>query len=357
VAVNCRGSGSAQYPPAMMLSVLIYCYATGTFSSRRIEAATYQNLSVRYLSADTHPDHDTIATFRRQNGALMQRAFVQVLELARAVGLLRLGTIALDGTKLRAAASKRATLSARQIEQELARLEAEAASMLASAERADAAEETDGQRLPPELADRQQRRAKLEAARRLLEGRVRQRAAQRQVERAEDSQRPSEPPRRRAPIPRPGDTINTTDTDSGLMPTAREGFVQGYNAQLAVSVEGGLIVAARVSDATNDRRQPSHRVWEPPKRSWRTPATTTSVRSRRSRIGSRPRSIARRKRIAGRRAAAGRAGNGCARNKRGSGCGSGWPVRQAGRCIGCEAKWWNRPLGSSRACWAFGDFI
>ena len=254
-AVNVRGSGSAQYPPAMMLGVLIYCYATGTFSSRRIERASYQNLSVRYLSGATHPDHDTIATFRRQNGDLIQRAFVQVLELARDMGMLRMGTICLDGTKMRAAANKRATWRASEIEQELARLEAEAQWRLAAAEKADAVAEPDEQRLPRVLAGREQRRVKLEAARRLLEERVRQRAAQRQAERAEDEEGPGEPPRSLPPTPRPQDAINTTDADSGLMPTAREGFVQGYNAQLAVSVEGGLIVAARVSNTPNDRRQ------------------------------------------------------------------------------------------------------
>jgi transposase len=254
-AVNVRGSGSAQYPPAMMLGVLIYCYATGTFSSRRIERATYQNLSVRYLSGDTHPDHDTIATFRRENGVLIQRAFVEVLALAQAMGMLRMGTICLDGTKMRAATSKRATWRAQEIEQELARLKAEAQSRLAAAERADATVEPDEQRLPRALAAREQRRAKLEAARRLLEERVQQRAAQRQAERAEDGDGPGEPPRSLPTTPRPEDAINTTDADSGLMPTPREGFVQGYNAQLAVSVEGGLIVAARVSNQTNDRRQ------------------------------------------------------------------------------------------------------
>lgn len=254
-AVNVRGSGNAQYPPAMMLGVLIYSYATGTFSSRRIERATYQNLSVRYLSGDTHPDHDTIATFRRQNGDLIRRAFVEVLALAQAMGMLRMGTICLDGTKMRAATHKRATRSAQAIDQELARLEAEAQTRLVAAEKADAVAEPDEQRLPRVLAGREQRRVKLEAARRLLEERVRQRAAQRQAERAEDDQGPGEPPRSLPPTPRPHDTINTTDADSGLMPTAREGFVQGYNAQLAVSVEGRLIVAARVSNAPNDRRQ------------------------------------------------------------------------------------------------------
>src|ERR1700733_666454 len=97
--VNQRGTGSEQYPPGMMLGLLVYCYANGIFSSRRIERATYQQVSVRYLCADTHPDHDTIAKFRRENGALLRQAFVELLQLAQRSGLLQLGTLVLDGTK------------------------------------------------------------------------------------------------------------------------------------------------------------------------------------------------------------------------------------------------------------------
>ena len=108
-AINERGSGSEQFPPAMMMGLLLYCYAQGIFSSRRIEAATYSHLSVRYLAGNTSPDHDTIATFRRVNKKLVQASFVRVLELARELGLLRVGTVAVDGTKLWANASKGAT--------------------------------------------------------------------------------------------------------------------------------------------------------------------------------------------------------------------------------------------------------
>jgi transposase len=110
-SVNHRGTGSEQYPPGMMLGLLIYSYAQGLFSSRQIERATYQNLSVRYLAANTHPDHDTIAKFRRDNGGLIRSAFVQLLQLAQAAGLVRLGAIALDGTKIGAATNKRPNLT------------------------------------------------------------------------------------------------------------------------------------------------------------------------------------------------------------------------------------------------------
>ena len=104
--VNERGTGYAQYPPSMMLALLIYCYANGIFSSRRIERATYRDLGVRFLSGDTHPDHDTICSFRRQNAKLIEKFFVRVLELARELKLLQVGIISVDGTRLKANASK-----------------------------------------------------------------------------------------------------------------------------------------------------------------------------------------------------------------------------------------------------------
>jgi transposase len=129
-AINQRGSGSEQFPPAMMMGLLLYCYAQGIFSSRRIEAATYSHLSVRYLAGNTHPDHDTIATFGRVNKELVRASFVRVLELARELGLLRVGMVAVDGTKLWANASKGATLSTIQLEEQIGFLEREVDELL-----------------------------------------------------------------------------------------------------------------------------------------------------------------------------------------------------------------------------------
>jgi transposase len=249
-AVNARGTGSEQYPPGMMLSVLIYCYANGIFSSRQIERATYQHLSVRYLAANTHPDHDTIAKFRRDNGALLRSAFVQLLQLARQAGLLKLGVLALDGTKLEANAAKRKTLTAAQVEEELRQIDQRVSQLLQRAETADQSPEA-GQELPTELADAQGRRARLLQAKAQLEEQARQRHAQREEQRRERP--PGDKPRRVSAQPRPSDTINPTDADSTLTPTARQRYVQGYNAQLAVSAEGmGLIVAAEVVRDTSD---------------------------------------------------------------------------------------------------------
>jgi transposase len=228
--VNERGTGSAQYPPGMMLGLLIYCYAQGRYSSRKIEQATYSDVAVRYLTADTHPDHDTIATFRRTQERLLRRAFVEVLQLARRMGMPQLGTVCLDGTKLRANASMRANRREAELRAELAALDKEVAGRLQQAKAAEL-EET-GEQLPAELANPAVRRARLAAARAALH------------QRAAEQERP----------PRDSDSGNTTDPDSRPQYTSH-GSIQGYNAQLAVSAESGLIVAAHVSTETQDRRQ------------------------------------------------------------------------------------------------------
>ena len=251
--INHRGTGSQQYPPGMMLGLLVYCYANGIFSSRHIERATYQNLSVRYLTANTHPDHDTIASFRRQNGALLRSAFVQVLQLARRTGLLQLGGLALDGTKLQANATKRKTFTAAQIKAELAQLDQRVGQLLQQAETADQSDPAADQ-LPQELTEAQARRARLLEAQAQLQTQARVRHQQRERQRQERP--PDDPPRRVSCEPRPTDTINLTDPDSTLTPTAQARYIQGYNAQLVVSAQArGLIVAADVVRDTNDLQQ------------------------------------------------------------------------------------------------------
>jgi transposase len=254
--INHRGSGSEQYPPTMMMGLLLYCYAQGIFSSRRIEAATYTHLSVRYLAGNTHPDHDTIATFRRVNGDLVRGSFVRVLELAREVGLLRLGTIAVDGTKLWANAAKRRTLSEVQLQEQEQLLEREVEQLLEKAERADAQDSGEAESLPRELSDRAQRQAKLQAARVALAERREQRVKRAALEREQALAEGCDAPRR---VPeaqlRAKESVNLTDPQSVLQPTPREGFIQGYNAQAALSTESGLIVSAQVVTDTSDRRQ------------------------------------------------------------------------------------------------------
>jgi transposase len=250
-SVNHRGTGSEQYPPGMMLGLLIYSYAQGLFSSRQIERATYQNLSVRYLAANTHPDHDTIAKFRRDNGGLIRSAFVQLLQLAQAAGLVRLGAIALDGTKIGAATNKRPNLTYAQVQAQLGQLDAQVAALLERAETADQQGEPEGQ-LPAELAGVEQRRARLLAAKAQLEQQALARHRQREDER--DQAPPGAKRSSLAPQPKAQDRINMTDGESTITPT-RNGFIQGYNAQLAVSTDSGLIVAADVVRDTSDIKQ------------------------------------------------------------------------------------------------------
>lgn len=252
-AVNGRGTGSAQYPPAMMLGLLIYCYAHGIFSSRQIERATYQHLSVRYLAANTHPDHDTIAKFRRDNGPLVRSAFVQLLQLARAAGLLQLGAVALDGTKLQANAAKHKTRTAQRFEAELAALEIQVTELLQRAQHADQ-NDAGADQLPRELAQAQARRARLLQAKAQLEQQARARQEQHEAHR-----RHQPPGDWRSPpgaAPRRGDTINPTDPDSTLTRARAASCIQGDNAQVAVSAQGpSLIVAADVVRDANDLQQ------------------------------------------------------------------------------------------------------
>src|ERR1700756_1310285 len=167
-----RSGGKPQYHPRLMLALLIYCYAHGTFSSRRIERATYRDLGVRFVGANLHPDHDTIAVFRRSNQAAFETAFLQVLLLARESGLLRLGTVSIDGTKIDANASKIRSVRYDRAQQLRARLAADIAALTAQAEAADA-EDHDPQALPVELARREALKAKLDAACERLEAEAR----------------------------------------------------------------------------------------------------------------------------------------------------------------------------------------
>ena len=147
-----RGSGSASYHPALLLGILVYGYATGVFSSRKLERATYDSVAFRFITANEHPDHDTIATFRRRFLKDIEGLFVRVLELAREMGVLKLGTVALDGTKILANASRHSALSYEHAGKIEAQLKAEVAELMARAEAADAADVADGLSIPDELA-------------------------------------------------------------------------------------------------------------------------------------------------------------------------------------------------------------
>jgi transposase len=260
--VNERGSGSEQYPPSTMLALLIFCYAHGIFSSRQIERATHDYVDVRFLTGNNHPDHDTIAKFRRENDALLRSAFVQVLRYGQQLKLLRFGTLAIDGTKIKAAAQKSRTLTLQQLDQELEQLELKVTNLLLQAAQADAAA-TEESAVLPELGDAQKRREALLAAKAELKRQTELRHKERTAERERLAKHvpPRGLPEPGCPEPRTTDTVNLTDPGSSLTPGKQDaGFIQGYNAQIAVSVpeaRGGLslIVAAEVVRDTSDQQQ------------------------------------------------------------------------------------------------------
>src|ERR1700704_6210851 len=172
-----RGSGSASYHPRMLLGILVYGYATGGFSSRKLERATYDSGAVRFIAANDHPDHDTIAAFRRRFLKEIEALFVQVLQLAREMGVLKMGTIGLDGTKIHANASRHSALSYEHAGKIEAQLKAEVADLMAKAEAADTTDIPDGMSIPEELALREERLRKLSEARAKIEARARERYA------------------------------------------------------------------------------------------------------------------------------------------------------------------------------------
>jgi transposase len=262
--VNERGTGYAQYPPSMMLALVIYCYANGIFSSRRIERATYRDLGVRFLTGDTHPDHDTICSFRRQNEKLIGKFFVRVLELARELKLLQVGTISVDGTRLKANASRHRGVNYERSGQLITPLEEEVKELLRKAERADSQGEMDPARLPEEIAKRQELKTKLEAARQQLEERHREEFAaevaqyEKKKEKWEKNDRRGHKPK--PPVssgPDPSDQSNLSDPASRIMRKSKnEAFAQAYNAQLAVDADGSqLVLGAYVSQNSADNNE------------------------------------------------------------------------------------------------------
>ena len=262
-----RGSGSASYHPSMLLGLVVYGYATGIFSSRKLERATYDSVAFRFIAANDHPDHDTIASFRRRFLAEIGTLFVGVLLLAREMGMLQLGTVALDGTKLHANASRHSALSYEHASQIEAQLKAEVAELLALAEAADRADLPDGLSVPQELARREERLARLAEAKAKIEARARERFEREQAEheaklkaRADKAKATGKKPGGKPPAPPTAepdatDQINLTDEDSRIMPMAGGGFEQAYNAQAAVAAGSMLVVAADVVQAANDKQQ------------------------------------------------------------------------------------------------------
>jgi transposase len=261
-----RGSGEASYHPSVLLGLLVYGYATGVFSSRKLERATYDSVAFRFVAANQHPDHDTIATFRRRFLKQIETLFVQVLVMAREMGVLKLGTVALDGTKIHADASRHSALSYERAGQ-IEKLREEVAKLTAMAEAADQADVPDGMSIPEELARREKRLAEIARARAIIEARAKERYARERAEHeakmaaraaksAETGKKPGgRPPAPPVEAPGPADQVNLTDEDSRIMPVAAGGFEQCYNAQAMVAAGSLLVVAGDVVQSPNDKQQ------------------------------------------------------------------------------------------------------
>ena len=263
--VNHHGGGSRQYHPRMMLALLIYCYANGVFGSRRIEASTYRDIAVRFLCADTHPDHDTICKFRRENFEAVSASFLQVLLLARELKLLKVGAISVDGTKIDANASKHRNVRYDRAGQLIEQLEQDIGELLEQAEAADSHGCEEGQKLPGELARREKLKSELAQARERLEKVAKAKAEREQTEyehkvQAREQRRGKSKGKRPKPpddTPPPDKQSNLTDPDSALMRKNKGSeYRQSYNAQAAVSTDGSqLVVGNRVSQSASDRNE------------------------------------------------------------------------------------------------------
>jgi len=260
------GRGSQAHHPAVLLGLLIYGYATGVFSSRKIERATHDSIAFRYLAANTHPDHDTIAAFRRRFLPQFEALFVQVLLLAREMKLLKLGRIALDGTKVKANASKHKALSYAHAKKIEAQLKVEVTALIAQAEAADQSPVVEGMDVPAEIARRETRLEALAEAKRKIEARAQERfereqaeyqkkQAKRQAQRDTGKKPRGREPKPPLPGPRDTDQVNLTDEESRIMAVSGGGYEQCYNAQAGVDTDTMLVVSAHMTQATNDKQE------------------------------------------------------------------------------------------------------
>lgn len=271
------GRGLAAYHPLLLVRLLLYGYCVGLTSSRQIERRSYEDVALRYLAADQHPDHDTIATFRQTHLTALAGLFLQALRLCDKAGLVKLGHVAIDGTKLQANASKHKAMSYERMSEKEQALKAEVEKLLAEAARVDAAEDAQygpgkrGDELPAELARRESRLRKIAEAKASLEQEARERAvaakAAAEAKRAEREKqeqargkkfggRPPQVPDPEQAQPQPKAQRNFTDPDSRIMKDgATKSFVQGFNAQAAVDAAAQVIVACAITQEANDKQQ------------------------------------------------------------------------------------------------------
>jgi transposase len=260
------GRGSDALPPSMMVALLFYGYATGVYSSRRLERETYDSVAMRFVAGNQHPDHDTIANFRKRFLKELGELFAEILKFARAAGLLTVGKVSLDGTRIQANASKHSAMSWEHANKIEAQLRGEVERLLELAEQADAADLPDDLMVPEELKRREDRLAVIRRVKAEIEARAAERYARERAEyeeklaRREAKERSTgrkaggSPPKAPEPGPQAKDQVNLTDAESRIMPS-HGGFEQAYNAQAAVDVETMLIVEQHVSQNTNDKQE------------------------------------------------------------------------------------------------------
>lgn len=261
------GRGSQPYNPEMLLALLFYGYATGVFSSRKLERSTYDSVAFRFIAANAHPDHDTIATFRRRFLPQLGKLFVQILMIAHQVNVLKLGSVSLDGSKVKANASKHKALSYGHACKLETQIKAEVAELLKKAESADHTDIPDGMSLPEELERREKRLAVIAAAKVEIEKRAAERHSREQAayenkiaERTKKEQETGKKIKGKQPKPPEAgpnakDQVNLTDEESRIMPTSGGGFEQTYNAQAGVDTATKLIVTAHITQQPNDKQE------------------------------------------------------------------------------------------------------
>lgn len=259
------GGGKQPYHPAVLLGLLFYGYATGVFSSRKLEQATHDSVAFRFITGDVHPDHDTIATFRTRFLPELEGLFVQILVVAKVMGVFKLGKVSLDGTKIKANASKHKAMSwgyANKLEEQLRR---EVQELLRRAALADAEDEPEID-IPDELVRREDRLAAIKKAKEEIERRAQERFEAEQAaheaklkQRKDKEAETGKKARGREPKPpeagpRDKDQVNFTDEESRIMPSS-DGFVQAYNAQAAVDIDSHLIVENHITQQSNDKQE------------------------------------------------------------------------------------------------------
>ncbi len=260
---NRRGSGSDGYHPHVMLSLLIYCYANGTFSSRKIERASYKDVTVRYILSNTHPDHSTISKFRKENVDAIAASFLQVLKLARELNILKIGTVSVDGTKIKANASKNQNIRYDRAQELDKQLETDIKELLEKAADADKREDVSEESLPKEIGRREKLREKLLDAQRKIEERENKRYEKEKAEydrKVKERSLKSSPrgrkPKAPSPKVRPKIQQNLTDGESRLMRKNRiSGVEQSYNSQAAVDVGTLLILGNYITQNSNDKQE------------------------------------------------------------------------------------------------------